>query len=142
MSDNFYISMDKSRLDVLFIHDYLSNNSYWAKGRSVELVKKSIENSLCFGVFTKEDKQIGFARIATDYVVFAWLMDAFIVEDYKGIGLGKYLVETIVNHPELKNVNGIGLRTNDAHGLYKKFGFDEISNPETWMLRKRLINKN
>lgn len=136
MKDDFYISSDKSRLDVMFIYDYLSNQSYWAKGRSVELVKKSIANSMCFGLFTIENKQVGFARIATDYVVFAWLMDAFISKEYRGKGLGKYLIDTIVSHPELKGVNGIGLRTNDAHALYKEFGFEEIPNPETWMLKK------
>ncbi|WP_273566729.1 GNAT family N-acetyltransferase [Maribacter halichondriae] len=137
MIDGIYITSDKSKLDIAFIHDYLSNQAYWAKGRSMELVKKSIENSLCFGVFTSDEKQIGFARIATDFVVFAWLMDAFIDEEYRGKGIGKYLIETIVNHHELINVNGIGLRTNDVHELYKQFGFEEIPNPETWMLRKK-----
>ncbi len=137
MMDGTYITSDKSKFDIAFIHQYLSNKAYWAKGRSIDLVKKSIENSLCFGVFTSDDKQIGFARIATDYVVFAWLMDAFIDEGYRGKGIGRYLIETIVNHPELKNVNGIGLRTNDAHGLYEQFGFECIPNPETWMLKKK-----
>jgi len=137
MMDGTFITSDKSKLDIPFIHEYLSNKAYWAKGRSMDLVKKSIENSMCFGVFTSDDKQIGFARITTDYVVFAWLMDAFIDEEYRGKGLGKYLIETIVNHSELKNVNGIGLRTNDAHRLYEQFGFEGIPNPETWMLKKK-----
>ena len=137
IDDGFYISSDKSKFDLEFIHDFLSNQAYWAKGRSMDLVVKSIENSLCFGVFTKNDKQIGFARITTDFVVFAWLMDAFIERDYRGKGLGRFLIDTIVNHKELKHVNGIGLRTNDAHKLYRQFGFDTIPDPETWMLRKK-----
>lgn len=134
--DDFYISSDKTKFDLVFIHDYLSNHAYWSKGRSMEAVKKSVAHSLCFGLFTSKDKQIGFARIATDYIVFAWMMDAFIDEGYRGKGLGKYLINTIVSHPELQNVNGIGLRTNDAHELYRKFGFESITNPETWMYKK------
>ena len=137
IDDGFYISSDKSKFDLEFIHDFLSNQAYWAKGRSMDLVVKSIENSLCFGVFTKNGKQIGFARITTDFVVFAWLMDAFIDRDYRGKGLGRFLIDTIVNHNELKHVNGIGLRTNDAHKLYRQYGFDTIPDPETWMLRKK-----
>ena len=137
IDDGFYISSDKSKFDLEFIHDFLSNQAYWAKGRSMDLVVKSIENSLCFGVFTKNDKQIGFARITTDFVAFAWLMDAFIDRDYRGKGLGRFLIDTIVNHNELKHVNGIGLRTNDAHKLYRQYGFDTIPDPETWMLRKK-----
>lgn len=136
MKGEFHISIDKSKLDIPYIHTYLSTQSYWAKGRSLSLIRKSIENSLCFGVFKANGKQIGFARIATDYVVFAWLMDVFVDKDYRGLGIGKWLMHYIVNHPDLENVNGIGLRTNDAHKLYEKFGFKPIPNPETWLLRK------
>jgi len=136
MANDFYISTDKDKMNMNFIHEYLSNQSYWAKGRSLELVKKSILNSMCFGVFTKDDIQIGFARIATDYVVFAWIMDVFIDENYKKQGVGKVLIDYIVNHDELKGVNGIGLRTQDAHEFYRRFGFDNIPNPESWMLKK------
>lgn len=137
MTKEFYISTDKEKLDINFIHDYLANQSYWAKGRSIVLVKKSIENSLCFGVYDSYNKQVAFARIATDYVVFAWLMDVFVHEASKGKGIGKLLIDTIVTHPELKQVNGIGLRTNDAHGLYEKYGFEKIENADNWMLRKK-----
>ncbi len=123
-------------MNIDFIHHYLSNSSYWAKGRTLELVEKSMNNSLCFGVFTKNETQIGFARIATDYVVFAWMMDVIVDENYRGQGIGRMLIENIVEHPDLKNVNGIGLRTNDAHGLYREFGFGEIPHPETWMFKK------
>ncbi|WP_350291806.1 GNAT family N-acetyltransferase [uncultured Croceitalea sp.] len=135
MSKEINISRNKTMLDIDFIHNYLSMESYWAKGRSREDVVKSIENSICFGVFNEEQSQIGFARVITDGVVFAWIMDVFITDDYRGRGIAKKLIKQVVNVPELKNVNGIGLRTNDAHGLYEKFGFKKIENSETWMLK-------
>jgi len=124
-------------MDVHFVHGYLSNRSYWAKGRDRELVVQSMENSLCFGVFDATNTQVGFARLVTDYVVFAWLMDVFIDDSFKGKGLGKMLIEYIMELPELQQVIGIGLRTKDAHGLYEKFGFKNIDDPETWMIRKK-----
>ncbi|WP_223826548.1 GNAT family N-acetyltransferase [Flagellimonas sp. S3867] len=124
-------------MDIPLIHQYLSQQSYWAKGRSVELVEKSIDNSLCFGVFDENENQIAFARIATDFVVFAWLMDVFVKESHKGIGVGKLLMDAIVYHPDLTPVKGIGLRTNDAHNFYRKYGFDSIPDPETWMFKMR-----
>ncbi len=119
-----------------FVHDYLSRKSYWARGRSMDLVKKSVDNSLCFGLF-KGDRQIGFGRVATDFVVFAWLMDLFIDPEYRGRGLGKLLIGKILAHPDLQTVNGIGLRTEDAKDLYIKYGFGNIPKPDTWMFRKR-----
>ena len=93
MQTTFYISTDKSLLDIDTIHDFLSNRSYWAKGRSRETVEKSIAGSMCFGVFDAENKQAGFARVVTDYAMFAWLLDVFILEDYRGKGLGKNAYE-------------------------------------------------
>ena len=136
MRDTIYITTDKTEMDIDFIHNYLSQESYWAKGRSFEKVKKSIESSLCFGVFDQEKKQIGFARMATDYVVFAWLMDVFVAKNYQGRGIGKRLIEFIMNYPELKGVNGIGLRTKDAFEFYKRYGFDQIPEPQTWMFKQ------
>ena len=134
-----YISTDRSKLDIGFVHEYLSNEAYWSKGRSLEDVIRSIENSLCFGVYNPDSqRQIGFARVATDYVVFAWIMDLFIDAKYRSLGYSKLLVEAIINHTELKNVNGFGLRTHDAHGLYSQFGFGEIPNPDTWMFKKNI----
>ena len=131
------ITTDREKLDVSFVHNYLSKEAYWSKGRSLEDVKRSIANSLCFGVFEKgSGKQIGFARVATDYVVFAWIMDLFIDKNYRGLGYSKKLVSTIINHNKLKNVNGFGLRTEDAQGLYSQFGFGQIPNPDTWMFKK------
>lgn len=135
MKEEFYISMDKSKMNVPFIHEYLSEHSYWAKGRTIDRVKLSIEHSLCFGVFNKNNEQLGFARIATDYVTVAWLMDVFISEAHQGKGLGKLLIDYIVNLPELKEVRGIGLKTLDAQELYKQFGFKNIDNPEIWMMK-------
>ncbi|TAI49811.1 N-acetyltransferase [Flagellimonas allohymeniacidonis] len=131
------ISTDKGKMDIGLIHEYLSKQSYWAKGRSYDLVEKSMANSLCFGAFDENDKQIGFARIATDYVVFAWLMDVFVVDDCKGKGIGKQLLQAILEHPNLTPVNGIGLRTEDAHDFYASFGFEEIPKPNTWMLKTK-----
>ena len=131
------ITTDREKLDVSFVHNYLSKEAYWSKGRSLEDVKRSITNSLCFGVFEKgSGKQIGFARVATDYVVFAWIMDLFIDKNYRGLGYSKKLVSAIINHDKLKNVNGFGLRTEDAQGLYRQFGFGQIPNPDTWMFKK------
>ncbi|MGB5479746.1 MAG: GNAT family N-acetyltransferase, partial [Eudoraea sp.] len=118
------------------VHDYLSKQSYWAKGRGKEEVVKSMENSICFAVFDG-NAQIGFARLVTDYVVFAWLMDVFVINEYKNKGVGRFLMDYIMNLPEIKEVNGFGLRTKDAHGFYIKYGFHQISEPETWMQKIR-----
>lgn len=138
MDGTFYISTDRSKMDIPYIHRYLSNKSYWAKGRTLDRVKKSLKNSVCFGVFNRDGKQLGFARIVTDYVVFAWLMDIFIDETLRGQGVGKLLMDYIVNYPNLMDVNGMGLRTKDAHSLYEKFGFEKIDDLEDWMLRKNI----
>ncbi|MDT0607497.1 GNAT family N-acetyltransferase [Croceitalea rosinachiae] len=138
MVEEFFISDNKSKLDTFFIHSYLSEQSYWAKGRSIENVLRSIENSLCFGVYNLEQKQIGFARLVTDQVVFAWIMDVFVAKECRGKGISIKLIDHILQRPEIADVNGIGLRTNDAHALYGKFGFEKIKNPETWMLKKRV----
>jgi GNAT superfamily N-acetyltransferase len=140
MDDTFEISTDKSKLDIELIHHYLSNESYWAKGRSIETVVKSIENSLCFGVFC-DNKQVGFARVVSDYAVFAWIMDVFILENYRNRGLGKELIKRIVNHENLQNLQRWGLGTEDAHGLYEKFGFKPLSKPENMMEMKPKNNE-
>ncbi len=133
----FSISTDKSRLDLLAIHDYLSNKSYWAKGRSLETIKISIENSIAFGMYDKDGKQIGFARVATDMALFAYLMDVYILDEYQGNGLGKQLMSYIINYPSLQGLRRIMLATKDAHGLYEKYGFNVAAQPETLM---ELIN--
>ena len=130
--EEYYISTDKAKLNVDLIHSFLSRESYWAKGRSIEVVRKSIEHSICFGVF-QGDRQLGFARVVTDYSVFAWIMDVFILNDYRKKGLGKLLLEAIMNHNELQNLQRWGLATDDAHGLYKQYGFRVIVKADTFM---------
>ncbi len=133
MTGPYYISTDKSKLDPEVIFDYLSNQSYWAKGRSMEAVEKTIKNSLCFGVYDAENKQVGFARVVTDYTIFGWLMDVFILPGCQGKRLGKMLMAEIMAHKDLQGLKRWGLATNDAHGLYKKFGFNELSKPQNMM---------
>lgn len=131
----YSISTDKSKLDVAAIHEYLCHRSYWAKGRSIERVKISIENSICFGMYDADDTMLGFARVVTDKVVFAYLMDLFIFEGYRGQGLGSALVRHIMEQPDLQ-VRLWFLATRDAHGLYEKFGFTVIPDPERYMFKR------
>ena len=132
------ISTDKTKLDIDLIHEYLSKESYWAKGRDIEIVKRSIDNSLCFGLYYK-DKQIGFVRVVTDFAVFAWIMDVFILKDYRGKGFGKKLMSAIMTHDKLQNLQRWGLGTDDAHGLYEQFGFKPLSKPQNMMEIKHRI---
>jgi N-acetylglutamate synthase-like GNAT family acetyltransferase len=125
------VSTDKSKLDINVIHGFLSE-SYWAKGRTQEQVKQSIENAICFGIYLKNN-QIGFARVLSDKVAFAYLMDVFILEKYRGNGFSQALLTAIFNNQELKNVSKWFLATRDAHGLYRKFGFREVARPERLM---------
>jgi GNAT superfamily N-acetyltransferase len=127
----YYISTDKSRLDLAVIHDFLTT-SYWAAGIPIETVKKSLEHSLNFGVY-KEGEQVGFARVITDYATFAYIGDVFILEDYRGQGLSKWLMQVIADHAELQGLRRWVLLTRDAHGLYRKTGFMEPVNPERYM---------
>ena len=132
------ISTDRSRLDIAYIHRYLSEECYWSIGRSREIVEKSIANSLCFGVYDG-DRQIGFARVVTDYATFAWLCDVFIDAAYRERGLGKQLVETVVAHPELQGLRNFILATRDAHELYRQYGgFEALAAPDRWMARPRV----
>ena len=127
MNENEYeISSDKKRLDLAMIHDFLANQSYWAKGIPFEVMKRSIENALCFGVY-HQGKQVGFARVVTDYATFAYIGDVFIIEPYRGKGMGKRLIKTIIDHPELKGLRLWFLGTRDAHELYRKYGFKKVT---------------
>ena len=129
--NNFTISTDPARLDLDTIINMLTR-AYWAVGRPPERTERAIRNSLVFGVYDGE-KQIGVARVVTDYSIFAYLCDVFIHEDYRAHGLGKWLIQTIMDHPELREMRRWVLVTNDAHGLYKQFGFTSIEDPEHWM---------
>lgn len=131
---DYEISTDRWRLDLAAIHEYLSTESYWARGRAFETVRRAVENSLPFGLY-KEGRQIGFARVVTDYATFAWLADVYVLGEFRGEGLGKWLVEVILTHPELQNMRRWILGTRDAHELYRRFGFKEVEQPEFYMHR-------
>lgn len=117
----YSISTDPRRIDVATVHNFLTH-SYWAEGIPFDLVKRSLEHSLSFGVY-KDMQQVGFARLVTDYTTFAYLADVFVLEDYRGQGLGKWLMEVIVNHPDLQGFRRWLLATRDAQGLYQQYGF-------------------
>lgn len=132
------ISTDRSRLDIAYIHRYLSEECYWSIGRSRAVVEKSIANSLCFGMYDG-DRQMGFARVVTDYATFAWLCDVFVDAAYRERGLGKQLVENVVAHPDLQGMRNFILATRDAHELYRQYGgFEALAAPERWMARPRI----
>ena len=131
MSPEFEISTDVARLDIGLIHDFLST-SYWARGRRRTVVERAIRNSLCFGVY-RERKQVAFARVVTDRAVFAYLMDVFVLPEYRGRGISKTLLQTILDHPDLQNLRLVLLATRDAHGLYQRFGFQSLAEPDRWM---------
>ena len=129
---DYTISTDRARLDVEAVHEFLSTQSYWARGRDFETVRRAVENSLPFGVY-KGGRQIGFARVVTDYATFAWLADVYVLDEFRGEGLGKWLVEVVLSHPELQNLRRWILGTRDAHELYRRFGFNEIEQPQFYM---------
>lgn len=131
---DYLISTDLSKLDLAAIHGYLSGGSYWAKGRPLDVMQRAIEHSLCFGVYCG-DEQVGLARVVTDYATFAWLCDVFILEAHRGHGLAKWLIQTVVAHPDLQGLLWM-LATRDAHGLYEGYGgFERMRDLERWMLR-------
>ena len=131
--DSFTISTDPSRLDVDAIADMLSR-AYWAQGRTREMITRYLQYSPAFGLY-EGSRQIGLARVASDYTTFAWLCDVFIHEDYRGHGLGKWLMETVHSHPDLQGLRRWMLATRDAHDLYSQFGWVPLDNPERWMMR-------
>lgn len=139
--DQFTISTDPARLDMDAICDFLAR-AYWSSTRPRERTERAIQNSLVFGMYDG-DKQIGVARVVSDYSIFAYLCDVFIHEDYRAHGLGKWLIQTIMEHPDLKEMRRWVLVTNDAHGLYKQYGFTSIEDPEHWMQNfKRFPEEN
>lgn len=131
----YLVSIDKTKLDVAKVHDFIANRSYWAKGRSLAEVEASIEGAMCFGIYER-DVQLGFARVITDKVVLAYLLDFFIFEPYRGRGLGKLLLEEILAHEELQTVSWL-LSTGDAHSLYEKFDFRRVEGASRLMRRER-----
>ncbi len=131
-SGDYTISTDRGRLDLDVIHKFLSISSYWAQGIPRQTVERSINSSLCFGVFHGEN-QVGFARVISDYATWAVLVDVFIVEGHRGRGLSKRLMSVIKSHPDLQGLRTWVLATKDAHGLYAKFGFKPLPSPERFM---------
>lgn len=131
--DPYSVSNDPARLNIPLIYEFLTQHTYWAQNRTFEVVKRSIENSLNFGIY-KGDEQVGYARVVTDFATFAWLCDVFVVPDHRQFGLGKWIVDCVINHPDLKPLRRILLATRNAHELYRKYGgFEPIAHPERWM---------
>lgn len=130
---DFLVSSDPRRVDLDLVHEFLTN-SYWAKGIPRATVARSIENSLCFGIYRGQE-QVGFARIVSDFATYAYLADVFVLESCRGQGLGKWLMECILSHPPLQGLRRWSLVTCDAHGLYGQFGFAPLENPHRWMER-------
>jgi len=128
----FVISTDRERLDLDVIHGFLTN-CYWAKGIPREVVARSIEHSLCFGIHEDSGAQVGFARVVSDFATVAYLGDVFVLESHRGRGLSKWLMECVVQHPALRNLRRWILLTRDAHGLYAQFGFTPVKAAERYM---------
>lgn len=140
LKDDFIFSTDKNKIDVEYVHAFLTQ-SYWSPGIIKEKVKRAIENSMCFGVY-KKDEQIGFARVITDKTSFAYLCDVFIDEKYRGKGIGKNLIKAIIEHPELQGLRRILLTTKDAHKVYEQVGFTAFANPERFMVYNPAATKS
>lgn len=130
----YTISTHDNRLDIRVIHDFISNQSYWGQGRAVEVVQRALDNSLNFGLY-RGDKQVGFARVVTDFATFAWVADVFVLAEERGHGLSKWLMEVILTHPRLQGFRRWVLATKDAHSLYARYGFIPLHRPERWMER-------
>ena len=131
--DGHAIDTDRGRLDVARVHDWISNDAYWARGRSRELMERAIEGSTCFGVYASDGQQVAFARIVTDHATFAWLCDVYVAREARGRGIGTWLVRTIREHVLGLGVRRIVLATADAHDVYAKAGFTPFASPQRWM---------
>lgn len=130
--NDYLFSTDRSKLQLDVIHNYLSKESYWAQNMPLDLIKESINGSICFAIYYNNE-QIAYARVITDNATFAYLADVFVIEKHRGKGLSKELMRFIMKHPSLKHLRRFMLATRDAHGLYKQFGFNALAKPETMM---------
>ncbi len=139
IEQGYFISTDKAKISFDLVYNYLSKESYWSENIPAELVRRSIENSVCFSVFFN-DEQVGFARVITDKATYGYLADVFILEEHRGKGLSKWLMQTILDHKELEGFRSWMLATKDAHGLYEQFGF-KLTNDTTRIMRKQGIEK-
>ena len=135
-SSGYAVSTDPARLDLDVIHAFLTT-AYWSPGVPRDVVARSIANSLPFGLYAASGEQVGFARAVTDYAAYAYLADVFVTERHRGRGLGKFLIACVLAHPELQGLRRWALATDDAHGLYRGFGFGPAANPESHMFIER-----
>jgi GNAT superfamily N-acetyltransferase len=133
--DGCAVSTDPARLDVTAIHDFLCNKSYWAQGVPFEVVNKALANSLCFGLYAGSE-QIGLARVITDRATYLYLCDVYVLESRRGNGLGRWLIECVISHPDLQGLRRMSLVTADAHRLYAQFGFVALATPERYMEKR------
>ena len=133
----FFISSDPARLNLAFTHNWLANEAHWSQSLPYKVFKRMVDHSLCFGVYHQSGKQVGFGRVVTDYTTFAWLTDVFIIDEYRGKGLSAFLMNCILDHPELKILRRWLLGTDHAHGLYRKFGFGDLDHTENFLTRHR-----
>jgi len=129
--DQFTVSTDPAKLDLNAIHHFLTN-CYWSEGIPKEIVERAVRHSLCFGLY-EEEKQIGFARVISDFTTYAYLCDVYVLESFRGKGLGTWLMSCVMKHPDLQGLRRFTLLTRDAHGLYQKFGFAAAKNPSRYM---------
>ncbi len=132
--DKFTISTDKTLLDAEMIQEFLARESYWAQSRTSDQTLRAINNSLCFGIYDG-DAQVGFGRVVTDHATFAYVGDVFVLKEYRGRGLSKWLMESMIEHPDLQGLRRWILATRDAHRLYQKYGFHSLTHPDRWMER-------
>jgi GNAT superfamily N-acetyltransferase len=130
--DGYTISTETDRQDAKAIHSYLTR-SYWAEGIPLHTVARAINHSLCFGLFDPAGQQVGLVRVVTDYTTYAYLCDVFVLEEHRGRGLSKWLMECVMSYPDLQGLRRWFLATKDAHGLYSQFGFQPITSPERFM---------
>lgn len=136
----YTVSSDRTLLDVEVVHRYLSQDSYWARGRERDVMESAITNSaLMVGAYTSGGEQVGFARMVTDCATFAWLCDVFVLDEHQGNGLGIAIVSLAVEHPAVAGIKRQMLATRDAHELYTKFGYSPIETPEKWMERRSSV---
>lgn len=132
--NEYVISTDRKRLDIDLVQSFLTESSYWARDRTIEQTRSAIDNSICFGLYYG-DKQVGFGRVVSDKATFAYIGDVFVTHEFRGQGLGKFLMQAMIDHPDLQGLRRWVLATRDAHSLYEKFGFRELVHPNRWMER-------
>lgn len=130
--NNIHIATSKDLLDHSFVHEFICN-SYWGKERTMQQTLKTIESSFCFGMYSENNNQIGFARLVTDFTFFGYFMDIIIAESHQGRGLSKVLIEFMLNHEIVRGLQTVALKTKDAHSLYEKFGFERVGDSPMWM---------